>query len=184
LSEEDDDLIARCLKKDAAAEYQLYQRYARRMFGFCLRYAVNESEAEEILQLGFIRVFTRLDQFQPEKSLDAWVNRIFITTTINYHVKNLKFAREVELSEAEEYSLVEENVISGISAREMLSAIQSLPVSYRTIFNMYVIENYDHNEISRMLGITVGTSKSQLKRAKAAVRRRLREHEQRYYTGE
>jgi RNA polymerase sigma-70 factor (ECF subfamily) len=112
------------------------------------------------------------------------VQRIFITTAINYHVKNLKFSREVELSEAEEYSLVEENIISGISAREMLSVIQGLPVSYRTIFNMYVIENYDHNEISRMLGITVGTSKSQLKRAKAAVRRRLREHEQRYNNGE
>jgi RNA polymerase sigma factor (sigma-70 family) len=178
LIDDDYDLVSRCLKKEVVAEYKLYERFAPRMNGVCLRYGGNEMEAGEILQIGFIRLFSHLHQFRFEGRFEGWVRRIFVTSAINYYKKNLKFRQDVELTAIDEDASLQEDALSRISTKELLAIIQSLPVGYRTIFNMYVIENYQHNEIADMLGISEGTSKSQLSRAKTAVRQMLKEREQ------
>lgn len=144
------------------------------MYGICLRYGGNATEAEDILQNGFLRLFTHLYQFRFEGSFEGWVRKIFVTTAINYYRQNLKFSHDVELSEVREDATLDAEVLSVIAARELLAIIQSLPVGYRTVFNMYVIERYDHKEIAAMLGISEGTSKSQLHRAKSSVRQMLK----------
>ena len=178
--DDDNDLISRCLKNDPAAEYELYHRFAPKMFGICLRYGGNEKEAEDILQNGFIRLYSRLHQFKKEGNLGAWVERIFVTTAINYYRKNLKYGRNVEYTDNEPYSTVQEGVLSAMSAKEVLAVIQGLPLGCRTVFNMHVIENYEHKEIAESLGISVGTSKSQLSRAKCLIRQRLGDRDKLY----
>ncbi|MCX6268174.1 MAG: sigma-70 family RNA polymerase sigma factor [Bacteroidetes bacterium] len=176
-------MLRRCLKKEVAAEYQLYHRFAPKMNGICLRYGGNEREAEDILQNGFVHLFSHLNQFKFEGSLECWIERIFLNAAINYYKKNLKFRQYVDLSHIEEDVSIHEDALSAISQDELLAIIQSLPVGYRTIFNMYVIENYQHNEIASLLGISEGTSKSQLFRAKAMVKRMLKERETYYKIG-
>jgi RNA polymerase sigma factor (sigma-70 family) len=177
LIDDDYDLISRCLNREEAAEKQLYIRFSSKMFGICRRYAGNETEAKDILQNGFLRVFSRLHQFRYEGSFDGWVQRIFVRTAINYYHQNLKFRHKVELTEKLEEILVPETTLANMSANELLAIIHSLPDDYRIIFNMYVIEDYDHNEIARLMGIQEGTSKSLLHRAKSLVRKRLEEIE-------
>ena len=142
-----------------------------------MRYGGNEMEAEEILQTGFIQLFCHLHQFRFEGSLEGWVLRIFVNTAVNYYRKNLKYSREIELSDDFGEESMQGDVLSAISVKEMLSIIQSLPAGYRTVFNLYAMEEYKHAEIAEMLGISEGTSKSQLKRAKIMVRRMLKEIE-------
>ncbi len=174
---DDHDLVSRCLKRDVAAEYELYQRLAPKMFGICLRYGGNTKEAEEILQIGFIKVFGKLHQFRFECSLEGWVHPIFVNTAINYCKDQLKFHQHVELKNVMEDATLQEDALSIMSAKELLSVIQQLPVGYRTIFNLYVIEAHRHDEIAQMLGISEGTSKSQLFRARAYVRNILKKLE-------
>jgi RNA polymerase sigma factor (sigma-70 family) len=157
------------------AEYQLYHRFAPKMYGVCLRYGGNETDAEEILQLGFIRLFHNLYQFRFEGSLDGWVKRVFVTTAINYYKKQLKFKQNVELNNANEDATMQEDSLSVMTTKELLAIIQSLPTGYRTIFSMHEIEGYGHKEIADLLGISEGTSKSQLHLARHSVRRMLKE---------
>ncbi len=150
------------------------------MFGICLRYGRNQSEAEEILQKGFIHLFSHLHQFKFEGSLEGWVRRVFVTTAINYYAKRLKFRRNVEYADDKEYSMVQEDPASALSTKELLGIIQSLPEGYRAVFNLYVFENYEHKEIAELLGISAGASKSQLNRARNFVKSRLDDGEKRY----
>lgn len=143
------------------------------MFGICLRYGGNEMEAEDILQTGFVRLFRCLHQFKFKGSFDGWVHRIFVTTAINYYRNNLKYIREVDLAEAIEIEAIQEDVLSAMTTKELLEIIQTLPIGCRTVFNMYVIENYGHQEIANLLGISAGTSKSQLNLAKSSIKRIL-----------
>ena len=173
MAEDDNELVSRCLKKEVAAEYELFRRFAPKMYGICLRYGGSEPEADEILQSGFIRLFSRLHQYRREGSLESWIKRIFVSTAINYYKNTLKFNKLVEITSEDEYSVVEEGEGSAWSEKELLEVIRKLPVGYRTIFNMFVIEDYRHEEIANLLGITIGTSKSQLNRAKALIRKML-----------
>jgi RNA polymerase sigma factor (sigma-70 family) len=173
LFDSDKDLVSRCLKKDRVAEQQLYRRYAPKMYGVCLRYGSNEMDAEEILQNGFMNLFSRLHQYRFESPLDSWVRPIFVHAAINFFKKQVKFSQHVDLENIGEDATFHEDALSMLSTKDMLSVIQQLPVGYRTVFNMNVIEGYGHKEIADMLGISEGTSKSQLHRAKVSVRRML-----------
>lgn len=169
------DLLSRCLRKEVAAEYQLYHQLAPRMYGICLRYGGNETEAQDILQNGFIRFFSNLHQFRSEGSIEAWAHRIFVTSAVNYYKQNLKFSQEEELTNNIEDAISLKSSLTEKSTAELLGLIQRLPSGSRTVFNLFVLENYGHKEISEMLGISENTSKSQLHRAKAAVRQMLNE---------
>jgi RNA polymerase sigma-70 factor (ECF subfamily) len=147
------------------------------MFGICLRYGGNEMDAEEILQIGFINLFSHLHQFRFESPLEGWVRSIFVNAAINFYKKQLKFNNHVELINISEDATFHEDALSIISTKELLSMIQLLPVGYRTIFNMYVIEGYGHREIAVLLGIAEGTSKSQLCNARALIRRMMKKME-------
>jgi len=160
------DLVSRCLKKDTTAEYEFYRCFAAKMYGVCLRYGNNETDAAEILQLGFIRVFKNLHQFRFEGSIEGWIRRVIVSTAINYCHKSQKAVQNVEINFAATVATKHEDSLSILSTKELLAMIRSLPPGYRTIFNLYEIEGYSHDEIAGMLGISSGTSKSQLFRAK------------------
>lgn len=167
------DLLTGCLAGDRRMQEELYRRFSPRMYAVCLRYAGNAEEAQDILQEGFIKVFKKLDSFRSEGSFEGWVRRIFVNTAIEF------FRRKRYLMPVTEK---EENTIEGktasalddLAAKDILALVQELSPGYRTVFNMYVIEGYTHKEIADMLGISEGTSKSQLSRAKVILQDMVR----------
>ena len=130
-----------------------------------MRYAKNRDDAADILQDAFVKVYVNLAAFKAEGSFEGWIKRIMINTALKHYRKNLKFRNELDIETAYEVSF-DSQVISRIAAAELIGYVQTLPDGYRTIFNLYAIEGYQHNEISEMLGISEGTSKSQLSRAR------------------
>lgn len=159
------ELIRRCIEHDVMAQNELYRRFAGKMSGVCMRYARNRMDAQDILQDSFVKVFLYLKSFKGEGSFEGWIKRIVINTSLKHYKKNLKFRNETDIDQA--YDLTFDNQVLGkIAASELMSKVQQLPDGYRTIFNLYIIEGYQHNEIGEMLGISEGTSKSQLSRAR------------------
>ncbi len=161
----DSDLLAGCMAGDRKAQRELYNRFAAKMYGVCLRYATNAEEAEDILQEGFIKVFKKIGSFRSEGSFEGWVRRIFVNTAIE------QYRKKIYLQPITEY---EENTVEGkylsvldeLAERDIINLVQQLSPGYRTVFNMYVVEGYTHKQIAEQLGISEGTSKSQLSRAK------------------
>jgi RNA polymerase sigma-70 factor (ECF subfamily) len=169
----DKELIERCLVNDPRAQEFLYKRYSRRMYGVCLRFARNTMEADDILQEGFIKVFSFLKDFRQDGSLEGWIRRTIVNTAINfYHSKENEW-KETTIDKAEYYQSTTEDILGKISTADLLSIIQELPEGYRMVFNLYVIEGYNHQEIAEMMHISENTSKSQLSRARMALQERL-----------
>lgn len=172
---DESDLITGCIEGNRRLQEELYNRFSPKMYAVCLRYASNTDEAQDILQDGFIKVFKKLDSFRSEGSFEGWVRRIFVNTAIEY------FRRKKYLQPVTEK---EENTIEGkyisaldeLAEKDVLALITKLSPGYRTVFNMYVIEGYSHREIGDMLGISEGTSKSQLSRAKALLQDLVKKH--------
>lgn len=150
---------------DTLAQNELYRKFSGKMMGVCMRYAKNREDAADILQDAFVKVFLNLKSFKGEGSFEGWIKRIMINTALKHYRKNLRFRDESDIEAAYDISF-DNQIISKISAAELISYVQLLPDGYRTIFNLYAIEGYQHNEISDMLGISEGTSKSQLSRAR------------------
>ena len=159
------DLISGCIEGNRRMQEELYRRFSPRMYAVCLRYAGASEEAQDILQEGFIKIFKKLDTFRSEGSFEGWIRRIFVNTAIE-HFRRKKYLQPV--TEKEE-STLEGNylsVLDNLAERDILDLVQQLSPGYRTVFNMYVVEGYTHKEIGDLLGISEGTSKSQLSRAK------------------
>ncbi len=159
------EIVYRCLQNDTAAQNELYRRYAGKMMGVCMRYARNREVAADIMQDGFVKVFINLKSFKGEGSFEGWIKRIMINTSLKQYQKDLKFKNDVDIEIAHGVTF-DNNIVSNLSVKELMHHIQDLPDGYRTIFNLYVIEGYQHNEIGDMLNISEGTSKSQLSRAR------------------
>ena len=159
------DLINGCIEGNRRMQETLYQRFAPKMYGVCLRYAGTAEEAEDILQEGFIKIFKKMGSFRGEGSFEGWLRRIFVNTSIE-HFRRKRYLQPV--SEKEENTIEGKylSVLDEMAARDVLALVQQLSPGYRTVFNMYVVEGYTHKEIADMLGISEGTSKSQLSRAK------------------
>ena len=169
----DRELIERCLQKDAKAQETLYRRFASKMYGVCLRFARNTLEADDILQEGFIKVFSFLDHYRFEGSLEGWIRRTIVNTAINFYNQRNRLQNEVSLDNAENELPEAEDAIDRMSANELLGVIQQLPEGYRLVFNLYVIEGYTHQEIAKMLHISENTSKSQLSRARVSLQEKI-----------
>ena len=169
--DQEKELIERCLAKDQKAQEILYRRYASKMYGVCLRYARNSMEAEDILQEGYIKVFTYLKDYRFEGSLEGWVRRTIVNTAINYYKHRIKEAQEVSLQKVDLQKYTAESVLDTMSVNDLLALIQKLPEGYRLVFNLYIIEGYTHKEIGEMLNISENTSKSQLSRARNALQK-------------
>lgn len=148
------------------------------MFTVCLRYAKDRQEAEEILQEGFIKVFTSLHQYRAEGSLEGWVRRVMVTTALQRLRSRTPLHAVLSLEGRAENEAGEERIESGLGAKELLALVQALPTAYRTVFNLYAFEGYSHKEIANLLGISEGTSKSNLYDARQWLKERLRKTNQ------
>ncbi len=164
------ELIDACSQGDRHSQKMLYQHFYSYAMSICLRYAADKEEAQEILNDGFLKVFTKLHAYDRAKPFQMWLRRIMINTCIDYYRKRKRALQHVEVDKA--YQVKEEaNVLDEISAQEILNLVQELPPSYRLVFNLYVIEGYKHEEIAEQLGIHVGTSKSNLAKARKHLKR-------------
>ena len=137
------------------------------MLAVCYRFAHNREDAEDMLQEGFIRVFTQIHQFQSKGSFEGWIRRIIVHTCINHLKKHKKFNDSVDITQAQALQVREESVPSIIQAKQVIECIRTLPLGYRTVLNLFAIEGYTHREIATMLDIEESTSRSQYTRAKA-----------------
>lgn len=153
------------MRGDRIIQRELYNRFASKMYGVCLRYAANAEEAEDILQEGFIKVFKKMSSFRGEGSFEGWIRRIFVNTAIEHYRKKVYLQ---PITEHEEATVEGKylSVLDNLAEKDIINLVQQLSPGYRTVFNMYVVEGYTHKQIGEQLGISEGTSKSQLSRAK------------------
>jgi RNA polymerase sigma-70 factor (ECF subfamily) len=159
-------LVNACLKNNATAQQELYQRYSTKMLSVCYRYAKTREDAEDMLQEGFIKVFTQIKQFENRGSLEGWILRIMVHTSINHLKKHKKFNESLDLAFAGNIIIREDNIPGAIHAKQIVECIRALPMGYRTVLNLYAIEGYSHKEIATLLDIEESTSRSQYTRAK------------------
>jgi RNA polymerase sigma-70 factor (ECF subfamily) len=170
-----EETIYKCREGDSKAQTVLYQSFSPKMYGVCLRYAKDTADAEDILQEGFVRVFTKIRQFEFKGSFEGWMRRIMVNTALE------KFRKHDRLYPVEEMAIYEsaewtEETISSITAGELMGMIQELPPRYKMVFNLYAIEGYSHLEIGEMMNISEGTSKSNLSRARTILQKRVEEN--------
>lgn len=173
----DKDLLEQCKQGDHAAQEKLYRFFAPTMLGICLRYAKNYHEAEDVMQEGFIKVFSNIARFRGEGSFEGWIKRIMVNTSLNQYYKNKRTQSDKSFDDIREKDIenIHEDEVKEyrFSQKEMLDAIHQLPDGYRQIFNMYVFEKYKHREIAELLNISVNTSKSQLSKARVYLKKLL-----------
>ena len=160
-------MLAGSTKNNAAAQEAFYNRFSPRMLGVCYRFAKNREDAEDMLQEGFIKVFTQLYQFRGEGSLEGWIRRIVVHTCINILKKNKKFADSVDIIHATGIHIKEDMIPAIMQAKQVVECIRILPLGYRTVLNLYALEGFSHREIGALLDIEESTSRSQYTRAKA-----------------
>lgn len=150
----------------------LYKHFASKMLVVCARYAKDNFEAEDMLQVGFVKIFEKIADYKGDGSFEGWVRRIMVNTSIEFYRKNARMFPMVDMDHAPE-SPVQENQMARMNMNDLLSIIRKLSPGYRLIFNMYAIEGFSHKEIAKELGISEGTSKSQLARARAILQENI-----------
>lgn len=160
-------ILKGCLNNDATAQRELYNKYSPKMLSVCYRFAHNREDAEDMLQEGFIKVFTQIHSFENRGAFEGWIRRIIVHTCINILKKNKKFNESIDIIHATGLQIREDSVPSVIQAKQVVECIRTLPIGYRTVLNLYAIEGYSHKEIATMLEIEESTSRSQYTRAKA-----------------
>ena len=168
----EEDLIQGCRKGKASAQRRLYDRLAPKMLGVCVRYIKDREEAEHVMIGGIVKVFDKLDQFKGDGSFEGWVRRIIVNDCLMYIRKNRNMSLQSDIDEVSNepnLKVVEEN----LDVQDLLKLINELPVGYKTVFNLYAIEGYNHAEIAEQLGVSENTSKSQLSRARKWLQNRL-----------
>jgi RNA polymerase sigma factor (sigma-70 family) len=162
----DQELVKDCLKGKRTAQKQLYSCYAEAMLGVCYRYTKSMTDAEDVLQEGFIKVFKNLHQFKFEGELGAWIRRIMVNTAINYLKSNSRYQAELSFTDTSLHPVSTDDPAVLLQAKDLAELIRQLPPGYQTIFNLHAVEGYTHVEIGKILGINEGTSRSQYARAR------------------
>lgn len=169
------DLIYRCKKHERDAQEKLYRLYSAKLFGLCLKYSDNYQQAQDNLQDGFVTIFEKINQYKDQGSFEGWMKRILINTALQKHRQQKVYGITNEDYLQEEDVEIETD---DLSVDFLLKCVQELPDRYRQVFNMYVMDGYSHREISEMLNISEGTSKSNLARARMALREKIEKKEQ------
>lgn len=175
----ENEIIKGCLKNDRASQKALYEQYYSKMLGVCLRYAKEKEDAKDVLHEAFLKVFNNLKNFNGSGSFEGWIRRIMVNTSIdhlrknkqNYLIVSTVYANEKAFAATEE--IEDDDLLLNIDKEDILKAVQDLTPAYRTVFNLYVIEEFTHKEIAEMLDISEGTSKSNLSKAKFNLRKNL-----------
>lgn len=177
----DDQIIVGCLEGKRKSYNLLFKNYAPVMLGICMRYCKNRIDAEDVMQDGFIKVFTQIQKYRNEGSFEGWIKRIMINAAIDNYQSNLKHAFHEDVSEIGQSGVMIDNPDENddlpgemnIPQEKLMQMIQDLPDGYRMVFNLYAIENYIHKDIASLLGISENTSKSQLMKARKVLRKKI-----------
>ena len=174
LNFDEQELALGCKNKDPKVQKFVFEKFYGLMLGICLRYANNREEARDMLQEGFVKIFEKIDQFDPNYSFAGWMKRVMVNNAIDQYRRDARAPMNDDELALANHS-IDADVFSGLGYEEILKLIQRLPNGYRTVFNLYVIEGYTHKEIGDQLGIAEGTSKSQLNKAKLMLRKQIEE---------
>ncbi len=170
-------LVAALKRGESRAHKIVYERFAGKMLAVCARYCSNRADAEEVMLDGFMHMFEKIEQFREDGSFEGWVRRIMVTESLMFLRKNKQWRQEIPIEEAvlePDYEWAD----AAVNENDLLRMVSQLPDGYRTIFNLYAIEGYSHAEVAEMLGISEGTSKSQLSRARVMLQANLKKLEQ------
>ena len=170
---DEDELISGCLSGKRQAQRQLYDTYSRRFMAICLRYLKDQEQAEDVMIQSFMKIFEKLSQFQGKGSFEGWMKRIVVTQALMAIRNNRSLSLSVSLEDAEKMQEPVAEDLNQLEVAELMELIQSLPLGYRTVFNLFAIEGYTHQEIGELLGITESTSKSQLNRARSVLKEKI-----------
>lgn len=166
-------LINGCLNEERWAQKELHESFYGRMMGICLRYSNNSEDARDILNEGYVKVFRYLGRYKIGTSLECWIRRIMINTSIDFYRKEMRH-RTDDIEYAQHKIAQDADAESNFSAKEILAVIQKLPPCYRAVFNLYAIEGYSHKEVAAALGITESTSRSNLVKARSKLKEHLK----------
>ena len=170
---DEESLIAGCIKGNQMAQKALFDSFSPKFFALCLRYMRSTDDAEDVLQEGMVKIFTKLPEYKGKGSFEGWMRRIIVNTCLDQIRKNQKLKLDVSI-EKEEYKLsMNANILENMSANELIEEIKKMPPGYRVVFNMFAIEGYSHQEIAEKLGVKESTSKSQYLRARAYLKERI-----------
>ena len=159
-------LLQGCINNEPMAQKELYQKYNSKMLSVCYRFAHNREDAEDMLQEGFIKVFSQIHTFRSQGALEGWIRRIMVHTCINHLKRNKKFNESVDLIHANGVQVKADSIPSIVQAKQVIECIRLLPIGYRTVLNLYALEGYSHKEIATVLDIEESTSRSQYTRAR------------------
>lgn len=169
--------IEKAKEGDRRAQKTIYDFLSPKMYALCLRYMGQRDVAEDVLQDGFVTLFAKLDSFSGEGSFEGWARKIFVNTALMNLRKNDVLKDSEDVDSARSLSSEAPSAVQELGYKELMQIISGLPPGFRTVFNMYVIEGYSHEEIAESLGISVGTSRSQLLRARALLQAKIQERQ-------
>lgn len=169
-------LVKDCLKNNVVAQKKLYDFFSGAMLGICYRYTKSMNDAQEVLQIGFIKVFSNLHQYRQEGELGAWIRRIMVTTAINYLKRKPRYQLDLGFEDGCLHPVERDTPDIALNMKDLLNLVRQLPAGYQAIFNLHAVEGYTHVEIGKMLGIQEGTSRSQYARARSLLIGWLEKH--------
>jgi len=172
---DDSTLVKKCIEGDQRAQRMLFEKFAPKMLGVCMRYAKNSDQAEDVLQDGFIKVFTKLSKYSGEGSLEGWIRRIVVNTALDDIRRNVKFQNNLNVDDVDYKLELNSYIVEELAAEDLMKLVNDMPDGYRVVFNMFAIEGFSHKEIAVQLNISENTSKSQYSRARAYLKTKLEE---------
>jgi RNA polymerase sigma factor (sigma-70 family) len=165
-------IIEGCRRKEPKAQRLLYEQFSAQMYGICLRYCGSAEDAQDVLHEGFLKIYDKIGQFESKGAFEGWVRRIMVNTALEKYRSKYKVINiQDNIKEAEGHG--QEDLVGNLTAQELMKIIEELSPKYRMVFNLYAIEGYSHKEISEMLDINEGTSKSNLSRARAILQEKV-----------
>jgi len=160
-------LVTDCIKGKREAHQQLYQHYAAAMMGICYRYTKSIEDAEDVLQEGFIKVFTKLKQYKNEGELGGWIRKIMVNTAITYLNKHSRYRKEMQVDDMHLHPVSDDNPEIKLDTKDLVEIIRQLPAGYQTVFNLVAIEGFGYAEVAKMAGLNINTVRSRYSRARA-----------------
>lgn len=169
----DQELANQCMAGNAEAQKELWKLYSRKMMAVCIRYCGHRSEAEDVMQEAFIKVFQKMHQWQGRGPLGGWIRTVVVNTNLTHLRERKRTQGEQEIGEHLQVEDLEPSVLQHMAAESLVQLIATMPEGYRTVFNLFAVEGYSHKEIGEMLGITENTSKTQFMKAKNWLRKKI-----------